>query len=131
MSYMGLLTKTGLLATWTRDGYDSLNSFGEQVMVNAPIAENVPCRKQHMRDEQLIEAGIPTDLGSIKWILWLPLEFPVGTPIDIRSGDKLTFQASRMQNPATYFQVVMPENAVEAEHHFEVIIIEISSHENT
>ena len=128
---MGLLLQTKLLATWKRDSYASLNAFGEQVMSNAVIHSDVPCRKQHMRDEQLIEAGIPTDLGSIKWLLWLPIEYPVGTPIDIRSGDILTVQDSRMQNSETYFKVVMIENAVEEQHHFEVIIVEISSHENT
>ena len=131
MSYMGLLLQTGLLATWSRRGYVSRNAFGEQVLDTTVIHAAVPCRKQHMRDEQLIEAGIPTDLGSIKWLLWLPIEFPVGTPIDIRSGDRMTVQNSRMQNTETYFKIIMPENAVEEQHHFEVIIEEISSHENT
>jgi hypothetical protein len=131
MSYIGLLLQTKLLATWTREGYTSVNAFGEQVTTEETIHENIPCRKQHMRDEQLIEAGIPTDMGTIKWLLWLPIEWPTGTPIDIRSGDILRVQDTRMQNAMTYFKVVMPENAVEEQHHFEVILIEYSSHENT
>ena len=130
MSYMGLLLQTGLLATWTRQKYDSTNAIGEQVTTRETIAADVPCRKQLMRAEDLVEAGIATDLGTVKWFIFLPLEYPTGTLLSLQEGDRFTVQDSRMQNAQTYFNIIAPANAVEENHHIEIIAEEIAQKES-
>ena len=129
MSYMGLLLQTGLLATWSRELVLSRNNLGEQVTERIDIATNVPCRKQMMRAEELIDYAIPTALGSIKWYVFLPLEYPTGTKLSLQVGDRFVVQDSRMQNAETYFNVIAPADAVEEQHHIEMIIEEISKKE--
>jgi len=129
MSVLSLCIQTGLLASWEREVFASQNEFGEQVVTHNSIHSGIPIRKQTMRQEDLIEYGIPTNEASINWLCFMPLEYPAGTKLDIRSGDKLVVQDTRMQNAQSYFNVVMPENATEENNHWEIILQEFTQQE--
>ena len=122
MSYIGLLLQTGLTMTIHRNVYASKNEFGEQVTTEEIIATGIPVRKQTLRQEDLMESQIPTDMASIKWLLFTPLIWD-SVPVNIRATDKLTF--NRQPTTVTYYQVIRPANATEEEHHYECIIKEI------
>jgi hypothetical protein len=130
MSVLALCIQTGVLASWKREVFASQNEFGEQVVTHDVIHSDIPIRKQTMRQEELIEFGIPTDMASINWLCFLPLNDPAtGLKLDIRSGDIMTVQDSRMQNPESYFNVIIPENATEEDNHWEVILQEFTQQE--
>jgi hypothetical protein len=83
-----------------------------------------------MRAEDLVEAGIATGLGTVKWYLFLPLEYPAGTRLSLQEGDRFVVQDTRMQNAEAYFNIIAPANAVEEDHHIEVIMEEIAQKES-
>jgi len=123
MSYIGLLQQTGLTMTVTRQEYSSKNEYGEQITTAETKATGVPVRKQTLRQEDLINAGLPTDMATIKWLLFTPLHWPTGTLLDIRNDDRLTF--NRQPTNVTYYNVVHVADATEEFHHNECIIEEI------
>ncbi len=126
MSFKSLLAQTGLLATWTRAGVTGRSAIGEQTHTTVTLHSDVPCRKQLMRAEDLHEAGIPAAKGGIKWYIFLELLDPTtGVKLDIQMGDRFTVQDTRMQNSEVYFNIIAPADAVEEQHHFEVIAEEI------
>ena len=122
MSYLGLLNQTGLTMTVTRQQFESQNDYGEQVTVPVKMAEYVPVRKQTLRQEDLISAGLPTDMSTIKWLLFTPLHWE-GELLPIRNNDRLTF--SRQPTNVTYYNVIHVADATEEHHHNECIIEEI------
>lgn len=122
MSYLGLLQQTGLLVDIYRTSFVSKNSFGEQVTEQTLIHEEIPCRKQTMREEDLISAGVPTDMATIKWMLFLPTIFET-VDIVVKPNDVMKF--NRKPSDVTYYNVVHVEDATEEQHHFECIIEEI------
>ncbi len=130
MSFKSLLEQTGLLATWSRPGVTGRSGIGEQTTSTVVLHSDIPCRKQTMRAEDLIEAGIPAAKGGIKWLLFMELLDPVTkVRLDIQMGDKFVVQDTRMQNDQTYFNVIAPADAVEEQDHFEIIIEEIAQKE--
>ena len=117
MSYLGLLNQTGLTMNITRTAFLSKNEYGEQVTEQAVIATGIPVRKQTLRQEDLMEGDIPTDIASIKWLLFAPID------CGLRNADRLTF--NRQPSTVTYYNVIHGADATEEQHHLECIIEEI------
>jgi hypothetical protein len=126
MSFLSLLQQTGMTATWTRKVTTGLNSYREQITTPVVMGQGIPCRKQVAAEEYIQQAGMPTEIGGIKWHMYLPITYQ-GTDLDIKQGDIVeVYRGATPCEPGTYYNVITTPDAVSELHHYELLLEQVT-----
>jgi len=123
--FMRVVKKTGLLASWTRQGAhpaEARGAYGEAKSETVVKGTDIPCMWDELRSDEAGRFEEKISNATSSPILFLPNTYG-GNAIDILEGDIVTL--NRQKSNVEHYRVQRVPDATSMEHHYEVVMEEV------